>query len=126
MGLLFTGAVIVPSILLAYFAVRAVSHERAFIERQLETALATEAEAVVGGLGAELERIREELGAALRLPAGSPPAPFLRRCASAFWPRSRPPAPRTGCWPCSTRAAARWGPPGAGSATGGGRWSPAR
>ena len=79
LGLLFTGAVIVPSILLAFFAVRAVSHERAFIERQLETALETEAEAAVGALASELERVREELSAWLRLQPEPLAAPALRR-----------------------------------------------
>ncbi len=79
LGLLFIGAVIVPSILLTFFAVRAVSHERAYIEQQLETALAAEAEAAVGRLGAELEEVREELSAGLDLPGSADPGPALER-----------------------------------------------
>jgi len=61
LGWLFIIVVIIPGILLALLAVRAINREEAFIEKRLEDTLMLEITHVVTLVNTELQRIEEEL-----------------------------------------------------------------
>jgi len=85
LGIIFIGAVIVPSILLAVLSIRAAGREEAFVEKQLATTLLAEATHVADLAAAEVARVAEELRAGLEVPAGGAYAKTL-----AEWKRGQP------------------------------------
>jgi len=59
--LIFFGAVVIPSVLLAFLAVRSIKREKVYIEAQMQDALSVELANVVSRIKAELLRIQDEL-----------------------------------------------------------------
>jgi signal transduction histidine kinase len=62
--LLFVLAVLVPCALLAFLAVRSIDREEAFLEKRLQGTLDSEVSHAVALIREDLDRIRDELGAA--------------------------------------------------------------
>jgi len=77
LGILFIGAVVVPAGILAMLAVRAIDREEAYVEKQLQQTLSAELVHVASLIGAELDKIREELDRGAPSPAGGDPGSIL-------------------------------------------------
>lgn len=77
LGILFVGAVVVPAGILAMLAIRAIDREEAYVEKQLQQTLSTELAHVASLIGAELDKIREELDRSAPSPAGADPGSLL-------------------------------------------------
>jgi signal transduction histidine kinase len=73
LGIIFIAVVIGPAIVLSLIALRAISHEEAYIEKQIEGTLSAEVAHVAGVLTAELERIQAELAGTVLIPDGPDP-----------------------------------------------------
>jgi signal transduction histidine kinase len=79
LGIVFIGAVIAPAVILSFLAIRAISHEEAYIEKQIEGTLAAEVAHVSGMVKAELTDIQEELDGTVVIPDGNDPSqPFAQ------------------------------------------------
>ncbi|MFC1704690.1 hypothetical protein ACFL1E_07950, partial [Candidatus Omnitrophota bacterium] len=61
LGIFFIIVVIVPSVVLAWLAMRSTLYEEAYIEKRLETALQAEVTQAVSAVNVELDLIRNEL-----------------------------------------------------------------
>jgi signal transduction histidine kinase len=71
LGWWFALAVIVPGVLLAGLAVRAIRREQVYLEKRLADALTAEVLVLVSGVNEELERIRAELSASAPVTPGT-------------------------------------------------------
>jgi signal transduction histidine kinase len=74
LGIFFIGAVVIPSVILALIAVRAINREEAYIEKSLQGTLLAEVTHAVSLVAGELEKVREELGRTAPAGAGEPAA----------------------------------------------------
>ncbi|MGA2974061.1 MAG: ATP-binding protein [Spirochaetia bacterium] len=77
LGIVFTAAVIVPSILLAVLSIRSAGREEAFIERQLAASLEAQVTHTAGLANAEVGQIARELRSGLDIPPGADYARIL-------------------------------------------------
>ncbi len=74
LGIVFIGVVIVPAVVLSFIAIRAISHEEAYIEKQIEGTLSAEVTHVAAIVQSELAEIRAELAGTLVIPTGDDPS----------------------------------------------------
>jgi signal transduction histidine kinase len=85
MGAVFMGVVIAPAVVLSVLAIRAMSHEEAYIEKQLEGTLTAEVAHVSGVVRAQIAEIQTELERTIVTPGdGEPSRPF------ALWRQRSP------------------------------------
>jgi signal transduction histidine kinase len=70
LGILFIGVVIVPAVVLSFLAIRSISHEEAYIEKQMEGTLSAEVTHVAAVVRSELGTIQAELAGTIVIPAG--------------------------------------------------------
>lgn len=73
LGLIFMAVVIAPAIVLSLLAIRAISHEEAYIEKQMEGTLSAEVTHLSSIVAAELGRIHGELEATAMIPGTGDP-----------------------------------------------------
>lgn len=73
LGVIFMAVVIAPAVVLSLLAVRAISHEEAYIEKQMEGTLSAEVTHVSSVVAAELGLIYSELAATAVLPGTGDP-----------------------------------------------------
>jgi signal transduction histidine kinase len=71
--------VIVPAVVLSILAIRAISHEEAYIEKQLEGTLSAEVAHVATMIAAEMDGVRAELGSSAVVPPAQEPSRALRQ-----------------------------------------------
>jgi signal transduction histidine kinase len=74
LGIVFIGVVVAPAIVLSILAVRAISHEEAYIEKQIHGTLAAEVAHVSGMVKAELADVQGELDGTVVVPEGRDPS----------------------------------------------------
>jgi signal transduction histidine kinase len=74
LGIIFIAAVMGPAIVLSLLAIRATSHEEAYLEKQYEGTLAAEVAYVSTLVDTELGKIASELESTIRLPLGDDPS----------------------------------------------------
>ena len=85
LGVVFAAVVIVPAVVLSLLAIRAISHEEAYIEKQLEGTLAAEVTHVSSVVATEVDRVYSELVASAVIPVTDDPSePFEE------WKRNSP------------------------------------
>ena len=70
LGIVFIAVVIAPAIVLSLVALRAISHEEAYIEKQIEGTLSAEVAHVSGVITTELNTIQAELANTVVIPDG--------------------------------------------------------
>jgi hypothetical protein len=83
LGIIFIAVVIAPAIVLSFLAMRAISHEEAYIEKQIEGTLSAEVAHVASVVRSELEEIQAELAGTVSLPPDKDPS-----AAFADWRRA--------------------------------------
>ena len=71
LAILFIAVVIVPAVILGLLAIRAISHEEAYIEKQLEGTLLAEVTHATALVNTEVARIMGELAGTVPLASGS-------------------------------------------------------
>jgi len=86
LGIVFIVIVIAPAIVLSFLALRAISHEEAYIEKQIEGTLSAEVAHVAGLVRSELVAIQAELAGTVSPPASEDPSASFQewRRASAL------------------------------------------
>jgi signal transduction histidine kinase len=68
LGMVFIAAVIVPAVILSLVAIRAISHEEAYIEKQMEGTLSAEVAHVSGVVQTEISEVQSELARTIVIP----------------------------------------------------------
>jgi len=77
LGIFFILAVIIPSTILGVIAVRAIRHEKVYLEKSLEDTLLAELNQTVILLNAQLDNLQQELKNSLDFPKGSDDYPGI-------------------------------------------------
>jgi signal transduction histidine kinase len=77
LAIIFIAVVIVPAVVLSLLAIRAISHEEAYIEKQLEGTLLAEVTHATAVVKTELALIESELAATVPIPPAADPGDSL-------------------------------------------------
>ncbi len=77
LGIVFIGVVIVPAVVLSLLAIRALSREEVYIEKQMEGTLMAEVAHVSAVVNTEMTRIQDELSSTIVLPGDGDPSASL-------------------------------------------------
>jgi signal transduction histidine kinase len=108
-GIVFMAAIIVPAVILSLLAIRAISHEEAYIEKQLEGTLTADVTHVASVVATEMDAMQNELAAADAPPETGDPSnvfeAWKRTSALVEIPFLLSPEHHI-LWPAATRSAA--------------------